>query len=103
METKVKQHFIISKQDKGSKYILDIYEVVKKGKINRIGVVSAQYGSHKGETSEAYTFLREAGVINKPIIKAIAEAQKSRGISGNYNSYYYYSFAEQFGLLIELI
>lgn len=101
---KIKQHFIVTKTDKGRKYILDIYEVVKKGEVKRIGVASASYGSHKGETSEAYTFLRESKNIKASIIKSINEAQLKRNTNiGSFYSYHYYSFADDFGLLIELL
>ncbi len=100
----IKQHFIVTKTDKGRKYILDIYEIVKKGEVKRIGVASASYGAHKGETSEAYTFLKQCGVIKPAILKAIDEAQVKRNTnSGSYYSYHYYSFADDFGLLIELL
>jgi len=100
---KTKQHFFATKSEGKGIYTLEVYQVIKKGEIKRIGSCKASYGAHKGETSEAYTFLKKACVIKPVILKAISAAQKERGISGSYESYYYYDFTEKFGLQIEIL
>lgn len=98
------QHFIVTKTEKNRLYTLTIFEVVKKGCITLVGDITCSYGSHKGETSEAYTKLKELNNIKPSILKTISAAQKSRNsVSGNYESYYFYDFDEKFGLKIELL
>lgn len=103
MKTSIKQHFILIKNQGKRSYTLDVYQIIKKGELQRVGSCMAQNGSHKGETSEAYTFLKSLKLIKPSILKAISEAQKLRTISGSYDSYYYYDFSEKFGLTIELL
>lgn len=95
-------HFILIEKSRkkgrigGATINVKMYRVMAIGVIVPCGEFTANTSAYKGETSEAFTALQSNGSIDDEIMTVL------RGREENLN-YYYYGYADTYGLKIELL